>query len=113
MGTGKLRLPLALLLGCALALPFAAGSSADVPAIEAAGPGGSGYFWKPSTATVGIGGTVSFKNGSGVVPHGVTWTGGPEKPSCSGVPVEQEKTSWNGTCTFAQAGTYAFVCTVH
>jgi plastocyanin len=113
MGTRMRRLPLALLLGLMFALPFAAGSSADGPTIEAAGPGSNGYYWKPSSATVGPGGSVSFKNVSAVVPHGVTWTGGPEKPSCSGVPVEQEKTNWNGTCTFAQAGTYDFVCTVH
>jgi hypothetical protein len=48
-----------------------------------------------------------------MVPHGVRWTGGPEKPSCSGVPVEQEKIGWSGDCTFAQAGSYTFVCTVH
>jgi plastocyanin len=90
-----------------------AASLADGPTIEAAGPGSSGYFWRPSTASVGPGGTVTFKNTSATVPHGVTWTGGPEKPSCSGVPIEGEKTSWSGDCTFAQAGTYAFVCTVH
>src|SRR6476620_11283237 len=80
MGTRKRRLrrlPLALLLGLMFALPFAAGSSADGPTIEAAGPGSNGYYWKPSSATVGPGGSVSFRNVSAVVPHGVTWTGGP------------------------------------
>jgi hypothetical protein len=48
-----------------------------------------------------------------VIPHGVTWKGVPETPSCSGVPIDEEKTSWSGSCTFAQPGTYAFVCTVH
>lgn len=48
-----------------------------------------------------------------MVPHGVRWTGGPEKPSCSGVPIEQEEIGWSGDCTFAQAGSYTFVCTVH
>jgi hypothetical protein len=56
---------------------------------------------------------VTLRSTSTVVPHGVRWTGGPEKPSCSGVPVEQEKIGWSGDCTFAQAGSYTFVCTVH
>lgn len=59
------------------------------------------------------GGSVSFRNPGNVVPHGVHWTGGPEKPSCSGVPVDSSGTSWSGACTFAQAGTYTFVCPVH
>jgi plastocyanin len=112
MAPRKRRFLVALLLGAAAALQFVAESSAEGPAIEAAGPSPT-YFWKPSTATVGLGGSVTFKNTSTTVPHGVRWTGGPEKPGCSGVPVEGEKTDWSGSCTFAQAGTYAFVCTVH
>jgi plastocyanin len=102
-----------MLLGSAAALQFVGGSSAEGPTIESAGPGSNGYFWRPSTASVGLGGSVTFKSASASVPHGVTWTAGPENPSCTGVPIEQEKTSWSGTCTFAQAGTYPFVCTVH
>ena len=113
MATRKRHFLIALLLGSAAALQFVAGSSAEGPVIESAGPGSSGYFWQPSTATVGLGGTVTFNSASASVPHGVTWTGGPTKPSCSGVPIEQGKTSWSGDCTFAQLGTYAFVCTVH
>jgi hypothetical protein len=60
-----------------------------------------------------VGGTVTFKSASGSVEHGVTWTGGPEKPSCSGVPIDEGKTSWSGSCSFAQAGTYSFYCPVH
>ncbi|HEY7255865.1 MAG TPA: plastocyanin/azurin family copper-binding protein [Solirubrobacterales bacterium] len=101
------------MLGAAGVLHFVTTSTADGPTIESAGPGSNGYFWRPSTATVGVGGSVSFKSASLSVPHGVRWTGGPESPSCSGVPVEQEKTGWSGSCTFAQAGTYSFVCTVH
>jgi hypothetical protein len=56
---------------------------------------------------------VAFRNPGAVTPHGVHWTGGPEKPSCSGVPVDNFGTNWSGTCTFTQAGTYTFVCTVH
>jgi plastocyanin len=101
-----------MLLACAAALASAAASAAENPAIEA-GTVSGGFVWKPSSATVGAGGAVTFRNASSVVPHGVRWTGGPETPSCSGVPVEQEKTSWSGDCTFAQPGSYTFVCTVH
>ncbi len=113
MGTRKGRFLLALLLGGAAAVPFAAESSADGPTIESAGPGREGYFWSPSTASIGARGTVSFRSTSTTVPHGLQWTGGPVKPSCSGVPVEAEKYDWSGSCTFAQAGSYSFVCTVH
>jgi hypothetical protein len=56
---------------------------------------------------------VTFKNPSGSVEHGVTWTGGPETPQCAGVPINDFKTSWSGSCTFPQAGAYAFKCYVH
>jgi plastocyanin len=113
MATRKHRFLVALLLGCAAALQLVPGSSAEGPTIESAETKTPSYYWRPSTATVGLGGTVNFKSTSTVVPHGVTWTGGPEKPSCTGVPIEQEKTNWSGACTFAQAGSYSFVCTVH
>jgi plastocyanin len=112
MATRKRQLAAALLLGAVLALQSAAGSSAEGPTVEASSAG-AGFTWKPSTASVGIGGTVGFKNPSSVVPHGVNWTGGPEKPSCSGVPAGQESVDWSGSCTFAQSGTYTFVCPVH
>src|SRR5262249_50446193 len=94
-----------------LYLAFATLGSAADPTVEAH-EGGSPFFsWSPSSVSVSGGGTVAFKNGSASVPHGVRWTGGPEKPSCSsGVAVEQEKTNWSGTCTSARAGTYSFVC---
>src|SRR6476469_1885118 len=107
----RLRLPFAATL--AVGLFFAAVGSAAEPTIEAH-EGPTSFSWSPSSASVAVGGTVAFKNSSNAVPHGVRWTGGPEKPSCSsGVAVEQEKTNWSGTCTFAQLGTYSFVCTVH
>jgi plastocyanin len=113
MATRKRQLVLALLVGGGAALQLVAASSAAGPVIESAGSGTSGYSWRPSTATIGPGGSVTFRSTSTEIPHGVTWTGGPEKPSCSGVPIEQEKTNWSGDCTFAQPGTYSFVCTVH
>ncbi len=102
-------MPLAL---AALFLAVAAGAAGG-PAIEAAGGGYGGYYWSPSSAEVGAGGTVTFKNASAAVPHGVTWTGGPETPSCSGVPVDEGRTSWSGNCTLTQPGTYTFKCPVH
>jgi plastocyanin len=91
---------------------LAAVSLADVPTVEPAETP-SGFVWKPESVTSTPGGTVAFRNPGNVVPHGVHWTGGPEKPVCSGVPVDDFGTSWSGSCTFAQAGTYTFVCTVH
>ena len=110
---GRRVFPVVLLLGCAGALQIVTASSAEGPTIESAGNFETGYVWRPSTATVGLGGAVTFKSSSTTVPHGVTWTGGPGKPSCNGVPIEQEQTNWSGSCSFAQAGAYTFVCTVH
>lgn len=99
-----------LLLPAAL-LGFAAVSSAGAPTVEAAG-GYTGYYWAPSSPEVAAGGTVAFKNAT-AVPHGVSWASGPEAPSCTGVPVNEGKTNWSGSCSFAQAGTYRFYCPVH
>jgi plastocyanin len=107
---GRRLLLLALAGGGALL--FAAAGLADEPTVEPAETP-SGFSWKPSTVTAAPGATVAFRNPGEVVPHGVHWTGGPEEPSCSGVPVDSFGTSWSGSCTFAQAGTYTFVCTVH
>jgi plastocyanin len=98
-------------LGLALVFLSGAASLAESPTIEAAG--GGPYSWSPASAEVGAGGSVTFKNPSGSVLHGVAWTGGPEVPKCAGVPIDDFKTSWSGSCTFTQAGAYAFKCTVH
>jgi plastocyanin len=96
-------------------------SSETSPSVEAVNEGGGIYgerhHWAPSQVTTMAGGVVTFSN-PGTVPHGVEWVGGPEKPACgSGVPVGTTETApgskWSGTCTFAQAGTYTFYCTVH
>jgi plastocyanin len=91
-------------------LPGAAGLAAD-PTIEATG-GVYGFTWSPSSAQIAPGGSVGFKSPSGSIPHGVTWSSGPETPKCSNVPTEG-KTTWSGSCSFAQAGSYGFYCTVH
>jgi plastocyanin len=102
-----------LLIAMIAALQLVPGSSAEGPTIEPAGPAGNGYYWNPSTASIGTGGSVAFRSPSPTVPHGVKWTGGPEKPSCTGVPSEGEHTGWSGSCSFAQAGAYTFICNVH
>jgi plastocyanin len=103
---------LLLALMCLGAFQMAAAGIADETTVEPAETP-SGFAWKPTSVTSTPGGSVAFRNPGNVVPHGVHWTGGPEKPSCSGVPVDEFGTSWSGACTFAQAGTYTFVCTVH
>jgi plastocyanin len=75
------------------------------------------HAWSPPQTAVIAGGVVTFSN-PGTIPHGVEWVGGPAKPTCSsGVPVGTTESAsgskWSGTCTFAQAGTYTFYCTVH
>jgi plastocyanin len=111
-GARGFRLLSAAAITLALLLAFATVGSAAAPTIEATF-GGSGYSWSPSSASAGIGGSVNFKNQSGSVEHGVSWTGGPDTPSCTGVPIDKGDTSWSGSCTFDQAGTYTFRCTVH
>jgi plastocyanin len=110
----RLRIPLlAVSVGIAGVFLFTAASLAEDPAIEATGSGVYGYYWSPSSAEVSPGGSVTFSSPSASVQHGVTWTSGPESPKCTGVPIDDFKTSWSGSCTFAQAGVYAFKCYVH
>jgi len=109
----KRHLAVAVALGVAVAITPVVASFATEPTIEAAGNGYGGYSWSPSMAEVAAGGTVAFQNTSAGVPHGVVWTSGPETPSCPGVPINEGKTSWKGTCTFTHAGTYNFHCYVH
>jgi plastocyanin len=114
--------PLALLLGVLAAGLPAVASSETSPTVEAVNePGSGGYgeshHWSPTQTSVAAGGVVTFSNPT-AVNHGVEWVGGPAKPTCdSGVPVGTTAaaagTKWSGTCTFAQAGTYTFYCTVH
>jgi plastocyanin len=113
--------PLIAVLGAAAAVLPAIASSETSPTVEAVNVGsgyaGETHHWSPPQTTVMAGGVVTFSN-PGTVPHGVEWVGGPAKPTCgSGVPVGTTETAsgskWSGTCTFTQAGTYTFYCTVH
>jgi plastocyanin len=109
----RLRLPLvAVPAGVAGVLLFSAASLAENPTIEGAG-GEANPYWSPASAEIAAGGSVTFKNPSTSIYHGVAWTGGPETPKCTGVPVDDFKYNWSGSCTFTQAGAYPFKCTVH
>ncbi len=118
----RARRVLVPLIAAVVALPAVAASETS-PVIEAVNKPGSGAYaeehhaWSPARASVVAGGAVTIRN-PGTVPHGVHWIGGPATPACSsGVPVGTSAaasgTKWSGTCTFAQAGTYTFYCTVH
>jgi plastocyanin len=115
----KRHLPLAALLGVAVAVLPAVASSETSPSISAyTEPGGYGYHsWRPSTATIGVGGGVQFSNPESVVPHGLKFMEGPATPSCTGIPVQATEasgaTNWKGECTFSTPGIYHFICTVH
>jgi plastocyanin len=115
-------LPLAALLGAAVAVLPAVAASETSPVIEAVNKPGGGLYgeethaWSPTTATVSAGGAVTLSNHT-AIEHGVHWVGGPEAPACSGIPVgttsATKGANWSGTCTFTQPGTYTFYCTVH
>jgi plastocyanin len=100
------RLRLATLLGVVATFSFTGFSSAANQTIEA-----SGLSWSPSTTTVTTADTLTIKNPSSTL-HSVSWDGGPTTPNCTGVPGTGQA-NWTGTCTFSQAGSYSFFCTVH
>lgn len=110
-------LPAAALLGAAVAaLPAVAASEAGpIETVDSLGSyGEQRHSWSPREAVVSAGGVVTFVNGSSTVEHGVVWSAGdPEAPNCTGVPVNEGKTKWQGSCTFSKTGVYAFYCAVH
>jgi plastocyanin len=83
------------------------------------GPYPEKHHWSNVPQTVIAGEKVTFSNPT-EVPHGVEWRS-VLKATCeegSGkVPVgttpAASGTKWSGKCTFSQAGTYTFYCTVH
>jgi len=118
----RLAFLLAAALGAAAAVLPALAGSETTPTVEAINVGSglySEHHCQPAQSTIAPGGTVTFANAS-EVPHGVEWIG-TVKPSCEEgpgkVPVGNSPaasaTKWSGACTFAQAGTYLFYCTVH
>ena len=117
----KRHLPLAALLGVAVAVLPAVASSETSPGISAYNePGVYGsHSWMPAAATVDPGGAVQFSNPYSTTYHGLKFTGGSAgaTPSCTGIPAaageEAGATNWHGECTFSAPGTYTFICTVH
>jgi plastocyanin len=106
-----LLIVLAAALWAAILLPSIA--SSETPTIEAR----SNISWKPPSVMINTGGEVKIVNHMMGL-HGVEWKSGPTTPSCTaGVPVGTTAAAsgenWEGNCTFSQAGTYEFWCTVH
>lgn len=111
------HLLLAAALGIMAALAPALASSETGPTVEAVNEPAGAYEvehhrWSPSAVAVMAGNVVTFQNTTAVY-HGVAWDGGPETPSCTGVPINTGEANWKGTCTFGQAGIYTFHCVVH
>lgn len=94
----------------AIALGVLAANASSVettPTIEAVYP-----RWSPEQQAVKPTRTIDFVNANGI-PHGIRWINPPAEPKCTGVPVNSSSSSWSGSCTFSQEGTYLFECTVH
>jgi plastocyanin len=105
-------------LGVAAAtIPVLVGS-ANTTEIHAFGGGLYAPYWSPTPANATEGGSITFDNASGYN-HGIIWKSVPVTPQCEEgagqVPVGTGKwsTSWKGSCTFSQAGTYSFYCSYH
>ncbi len=107
----KLWIPLVAVLGAAVAVVPSMSSSAATPTATVTGT--DSLMWSPMEVSINTGGTVTFVDESKTIPHGVVWQSGPETPACSGVPINEGKTNWKGTCTFAHAGTYHYYCFIH
>jgi plastocyanin len=106
-----LALPLAALLGATVAVVPSIGSPTASSNAKVAGL--DDLMWSPAEVTVTAGGTVTFEDASKTIPHGVVWQAGPETPSCKGVPIDEGRSDWSGSCTFTRAGTYTYYCYVH
>ena len=114
----KRYLSFATALGAtAVLLPAIASSASPTETVHALAP----YSWSPASAAVSTGGTLMFKNESGIK-HGIIWTGGTAgaTPTCNtqagdNIPIGAGNwsTSWSGSCTFAKAGTYTYECSYH
>jgi plastocyanin len=110
----KRYLPFIALLGAAAAVIPSMGSSSAATPSTATVSGLESIMWSPMEVTITAGGSVVFQDTSGSIPHGVVWeSGAPETPACSGVPIDEGKTDWKGSCTFQREGTYQYYCYVH
>ena len=122
----KHHLPFITLLGVIVAMLPSLASSATTATVEALNEPGSGlyseerHYWSPAQVAVTTsGGTVTFANNSMAVPHGIVWKSTPATPSCEEgagkvpVGIGHSGYGWKGACTFTQAGTYTYYCSVH
>jgi plastocyanin len=109
-------------LGASVAVLPAIAGSETIPTVDAVNIGGiygEEHHWQPAQVTIAPGATVTFANATEVA-HGVEWRG-TVKPSCEegpgkvpvGTSPSASGTNWSGSCSFSQAGTYSFYCTVH
>jgi plastocyanin len=105
------------LVATAVLLPAIASSASPTETVQALAP----YSWSPASAAASTGGSLTFKNESGIN-HGILWTGGTAgaTPTCNtqagdDIPIGagEWSTSWHGSCTFAKAGTYTYECSYH
>jgi plastocyanin len=109
---------IALLGAAVVVLPTVALSETTPPGVVAENVSLYSHYWQPPSVTIEPGGTVEFSNPTAVA-HGIRWFKTPAgAPACTaGVPVGTTETAsgtkWQGTCTFAAAGTYTYYCTVH
>jgi plastocyanin len=113
----RLLSALVMALGAAVVvLPAVAGSETG-PTVKAEDGGvyGEAHRWSPEQTRIAPAGAVTFVNGSTTVPHGIVWTSSVVPVCEASVPVGSGnfKTSWSGSCTFAQSGEYAFYCSYH
>jgi plastocyanin len=107
------------LFGSAVAVLPGLATAANPPSVTA-----SNYMYTPMQVAVMPNGSVYFANGGGT--HDVHFNGSLLPSSCTGSPAQigpsagdpsamqtASNSSWTGTCTFTQEGTYTFVCTNH
>jgi plastocyanin len=100
--------PAALALALGPGLAFAATPSGSFTAVD--------YAWRANgseatTLTIAPGESVTFGYPAGADFHNVQFTG--PQPTCEGLTPYPRPKGWTGECTFAAAGTYAFVCGAH
>jgi plastocyanin len=94
----------------------------QTPAASVVASGTTNTF-SPSSVTIATGGTVDFTYPTGTKLHNVSFTSmqpalcqlttGPTPGPGTPLPKTPAPAPWAGTCTFAAAGTYAFVCIQH
>ncbi len=100
-------------IACAVFVPaLAYGTAAPSGAFTAVD-----YAWRANgtdatTLTVAPGETVGFSYPSGSNFHNLHFTAA-QPTACTGTSLNPRPKGWSGECTFAEAGTYPFVCDVH